>query len=59
MNYGTGGHTEYIPCIKAALDMGVRMFTGEFWYQNGQDYMKVIKESNEFLRNVIREAQNA
>lgn len=59
MNYGTGGHTEYIPCIKAALDMGVRMFTGEFWYQNGQDYMKVIKESNKFLRNVIREAQNA
>ncbi len=59
LNYGTGGHTEYVPCIKAALDMGVRMFTGEFWYQNGQDYMKVIRESNEFLRNVIREAENA
>ena len=59
MNYGTGGHTEYVPCIKAALDMGVRMFTGEFWYQQGQDYMKVIKESNDFLRNVIREAENA
>ncbi|MDO5108769.1 MAG: L-ribulose-5-phosphate 3-epimerase [Erysipelotrichaceae bacterium] len=59
MNYGTGGHTEYVPCIRAALDMGVRMFTGEFWYQKGQDYMKVITESNEFLRNVIREAENA
>ncbi len=59
MNYGTGGHTEYVPCIRAALDMGVRMFTGEFWYQKGQDYMKVIAESNEFLRNVIREAENA
>ena len=59
MNYGTGGHTEYVPCIKAALDMGVRMFTGEFWYQNGQDYMKVIRESNDFLRERIREAQNA
>ena len=59
MNYGTGGHTEYVPCIRAALDMGVRMFTGEFWYQKGQDYMKVISESNEFLRNVIREAENA
>lgn len=59
MNYGTGGHTEYVPCIKAALDMGVRMFTGEFWYQPGQDYMKVIRESNEFLRKVIREAENA
>ena len=59
MNYGTGGHTEYVPCIKAALDMGVRMFTGEFWYQNGQDYMKVISESNRFLREKIREAENA
>ena len=59
MNYGTGGHTEYVPCIRAALDMGVRMFTGEFWYQKGQDYMKTITESNEFLRNVIREAENA
>ena len=59
MNYGTGGHTEYVPCIKAALDMGVRMFTGEFWYQKGQDYRKVISESNEFLREKIREAQNA
>ena len=59
MNYGTGGHTEYVPCIRAALDLGVRMFTGEFWYQKGQDYMRVITESNEFLRNVIREAENA
>ena len=59
MNFGTGGHTEYVPCIKAALDMGVRMFTGEFWYQKGQDYRKVIIESNQFLREKIREAQNA
>ena len=60
MNYGDPtGHTDYVPCIKASLEMGVRMFTGEFWYQKGQDYMKVISESNEFLRNVIREAENA
>ncbi len=59
MNYGTGGHTEYVPCIKAALDMGVRMFTGEFWYQKGQDHIKIIKESNVFLREKIREAENA
>ena len=59
MNYGTGGHTEYVPCIRKALDMGVRMFTGEFWYQDGQDYMKVIRESNDFLRARIEEAENA
>lgn len=59
MNYGTGGHTEYVPCIRKALDMGVRMFTGEFWYQEGQDHIRVIKEANAFLREKIKEAQNA
>ena len=57
MNYGSGGHTEYVPCIARALDMGVRMFTGEFWYQEGQDYMKVIREANDFLRARIKEAE--
>ncbi len=56
MDFGTGGHTEYIPCIKAALQMGVRTFTGEFWHQKGADYMTVIKEANTFLRNKIEEA---
>ena len=59
MNYGTGGHTEYVPCIKTALEHGCRMFTGEFWYQKGQDYKTIIRESNTFLREKIREAQNA
>ena len=57
MNYGTGGHTEYVRCIRKALDMGVRMFTGEFWYQEGQDHIKVIKEASAFLRARIEEAQ--
>ena len=59
MNFGTGGHTEYVPCIKTALDHGCRMFTGEFWYQKGQDYKETIRESGIFLREKIREAQNA
>ena len=56
MDFGTDGHTEYVRCIKAALDMGVRTFTGEFWYQKGQDYKEVIGRSSKFLRGKIEEA---
>jgi L-ribulose-5-phosphate 3-epimerase UlaE len=57
MDFGTDGHTEYVRCIKAALDMGVRTFTGEFWYQKGQDYEEVIARSSAFLRGKIEEAE--
>jgi predicted hexulose-6-phosphate isomerase len=54
MNFGASdGHTEYERCIEASLGMGVRMFTGEFWYQNGQDHISVITESAKFLRDKI------
>ena len=57
MNYGDPtGHTDYVPCIKASLEMGVRMFTGEFWFQKGQDYDKTIQDSADFLRARIEEA---
>ena len=57
MDFGTDGHTEYVRCSKAALDMGVRTFTGEFWYQKGQDYVEVIGRSSAFLRGKIEEAE--
>lgn len=57
MNFGDpDGHTEYIPAIREALSMGVRMFTGEFWYQEGQDYTKTIKAASSFLRDKIETA---
>ena len=57
MNFGDPeGHTEYVRCIEAALHMGVRMFTGEFWYQKGQDYVKTISDAAVFLRAKIEEA---
>ena len=34
----------------------VRTFTGEFWYQKGQDYEEVIGRSSKFLRAKIEEA---
>ncbi len=56
MNFGHGGHTEYERCIKSALSMGIRTFTGEFWYQEGQDYVSTIAESSRFLRDKIETA---
>ena len=57
MNFGDPtGHTEYAPCIEASLEMGVRIFTGEFWYQKGQDWEKTIKDAGVFLRARIEEA---
>ena len=57
MNFGDpSGHTEYVRCIKASLEMGVRLFTGEFWYQEGQDYHTTIRDSAAFLRSQIEKA---
>ncbi|MGN1383085.1 MAG: L-ribulose-5-phosphate 3-epimerase [Eubacterium sp.] len=57
MNFGDPtGHTEYERCITEALRMGVRTFTGEFWYQEGQNYIETIKKSSEFLRDKIEKS---
>ena len=54
MNFGQAdGHTEYERCIEASLKMGVRIFTGEFWYQKGQYYVRTISDSSRFLREKI------
>jgi predicted hexulose-6-phosphate isomerase len=59
MNFGqSDGHTEYERCLEASLGMGVRMFTGEFWYQNGQDHISVITDSARFLRAKIEKTAN-
>ena len=59
MNFGqSDGHTEYERCLEASLGMGVRMFTGEFWYQNGQDHISVIADSARFLRDKIEKTAN-
>ena len=55
LDFGTG-HTEYIPCIRMLWDMGVRHYTGEFWYQQGDDHRKKILAASEFLRERIEAA---
>ena len=55
MAFGTG-HTEYEPCIKLLWQQGVRHFTGEFWFQKGDEYEKVTAAASKFLRNKIESA---
>jgi predicted hexulose-6-phosphate isomerase len=52
MHFGEG-HTEYDACIQLLWDMGVRMYTGEFWYDGKSDPEVIISEASTFLRKKI------
>ncbi len=47
--YGTG-HVQFGPAIRKALDLGVRMFVGEFWYTGNADWEQVMWDAAGFLR---------
>lgn len=55
MHFGTGGHTEYVRCVKELWSQGVRMYTGEFWYHGEEDYAQILRKSSTFLRDKIEE----
>ncbi|NSW52378.1 MAG: L-ribulose-5-phosphate 3-epimerase [Anaerolineae bacterium] len=53
--FGTG-HTPYQEAIRALWRQGVRMYTGEFWYNGEDDVADNITRSAQFLRQRIEEA---
>lgn len=55
MRFGSG-HTRYDDCLKLAVQQKVHMYTGEFWYQKGQDYLEEIRRSSAFLREKLDRA---
>lgn len=55
MVFGTG-HTQYQVCIQLLWSMGVRMFTGEFWYDGNSEVESSLMTSSKFLRNQIEAA---
>lgn len=57
MNFGSG-HTEYLNCIQLLWSMGVRMFTGEFWYDGKSNAEETITAAAKFLREKIDQAVN-
>lgn len=50
--FGTG-HTEFVKNIKTLKRLGVRMFVGEFWYVNNDDWEDVVKNAGAFLRDKL------
>lgn len=50
--FGTG-HTEFVKNIKTLKRLGVRMFVGEFWYVNNEDWEDVVKNAGIFLRDKL------
>lgn len=50
--FGTG-HTEFVKNIKTLKRLGVRMFVGEFWYVNNEDWQDVVKNAGVFLRDKL------
>ncbi|MFV0350736.1 MAG: TIM barrel protein, partial [Oscillospiraceae bacterium] len=47
--YGTG-HVDFKGAVATALELGVRMFVGEFWYTGEGDWRGILKGNNAFLR---------
>lgn len=47
------GSVEFEKVIKEAWELGVRRFTGEFWYHGEENWQNDIKEANKFLRERI------
>ncbi|MEE3419728.1 MAG: L-ribulose-5-phosphate 3-epimerase [Lachnospiraceae bacterium] len=58
MELGESDHVQYVKCIKTALELGVRIYTANFWYQEGKDYKKAIFEANTFLRDKFQQASD-
>ncbi len=50
--FGTG-HTEFVKNIKTLKRLGVRMFVGEFWYVNNEDWKDVVNHAGIFLRDKL------
>jgi L-ribulose-5-phosphate 3-epimerase len=48
--YGTG-HVDFTGAIKAARNMGVKLFVGEFWHNPDTDWQKQLTFANQFIRS--------
>ena len=52
MRFGEG-RVDFSTAATTLNEVGVRKFTAEFWYKNGDDYKKEIKHASEFLRPIL------
>ena len=48
--YGTG-YVDFASITKTAMELGVRRYLAEFWYDKSTDWKQVLSDNNRFLRN--------
>ena len=56
--YGSG-HVDFAGITKTAMDMGVRRFLAEFWYDGRTDWKQMLRDNNRFLRHYLDQAEEA
>lgn len=54
--YGSG-HVDFAGITKTAMDMGVRRFLAEFWYDSRTNWKQTLLENNRFLRHYLDQAE--
>ncbi len=54
--YGTG-HVDFPAAVAKSLQLGVRMFVGEFWHTGEENWREVLEINHAFLRDVIRKGE--
>jgi predicted hexulose-6-phosphate isomerase len=55
--YGAG-HVRFAESAAAALELGVRLFVGEFWHTGEPDWRKTLASSERFLRQALDGTSN-
>ena len=50
--YGTG-HVDFAAIAKTSMELGVRRYLAEFWYDPNTDWKQVLSENNRFLRQYL------
>ena len=53
--YGTG-NVDFPAAVAKSLQLGVRMFVGEFWYLGEKNWRDTLRQNNAFLREAIMKA---
>lgn len=54
--YGSG-HVNFPAAAAKSLQLGVRMFVGEFWYTGEANWRELLQKNNDFLREELRQAE--
>ena len=52
--FGTG-HVDFLEAVQTAKRLGVRRFTGEFWYDGSENWEEALSQSYTFLHHFLSE----